>query len=410
MNPVLAFKPAIPGEQVEEFEPTTGEQPTGRDGSTSALGRQTLIRATPYQWIDPEKITPRDWLYGRIYIREFVTATIAPGATGKTSLLTVEALSMTSGKALLGITPPKLLKVWLINLEDPFAESQRKIQSVALHFGLKPEDFCDRLFVDSGRDQEFVIAETDRNGLKILRPVSDAIIVEARAREIDVMIVDPFVSSHRVPENDNNGQDAVVKEWGRVAAKAGMAVHLADHTRKMGDGEITVESARGAKAKTDACREVRLVAKMSREEAEEAGVENHFQYFKTQNGKPNLSLPTDKWDWFKLNNVPLGNGDDVGVVCRWKYPDPLANVTGDDFDRVAAVITRGKYRDHYAANNWVGKAVAETLNLDLENKRERKKVNAMLAMWKKAGSLVVYEDMDENSELRNFVRVDQRQQ
>jgi hypothetical protein len=49
------------------------------------------IQATPYQWIDPAKITPRDWLYGRIYIRKFVTATVAPGATGKTSLLTVEA-------------------------------------------------------------------------------------------------------------------------------------------------------------------------------------------------------------------------------------------------------------------------------------------------------------------------------
>ena len=80
---VVAFKPAMPGEQVEAFEPTTGEQPTSRDGSTSAPGAQTLIRATPYQWIDPEKITPRDWLYGRIYIRKFVTATVAPGATGK---------------------------------------------------------------------------------------------------------------------------------------------------------------------------------------------------------------------------------------------------------------------------------------------------------------------------------------
>jgi hypothetical protein len=53
----------------------------------------------------------------------------------------------------------------------------------------------------------------------------------------------------------------------------------------------------------------------------------------------------------------------------------------------------------------VGKAVAEALNLNTENKRDRKRVNAMLGMWKKAGSLVVYEDMDDNSELRKFIRV-----
>jgi hypothetical protein len=383
-----------------QYEARHGK-PDGQQADTD----KPVIKATSYQWIDPEKITPRDWLYGRIYIREFVTATIAPGATGKTSLLTVEALSMTSGKALLGITPPKLLKVWLINLEDPFAESQRKIQAVALHFGLKPEDFCDRLFVDSGRDQEFVIAETDRNGLKILRPVSDAIIAEAQARGIDAMIVDPFVSSHRVPENDNNGQDAVVKEWARVAAKAGIAVHLADHTRKMGDGEITVESARGAKAKTDACREVRLVAKISKDEAEEAGVENHYQYFKTQSGKPNLSLPVEKWDWFKLNSVPLGNGDDVGVVCKWKYPDLTANVTATDFDRVAAVIKRKKWRAHPSSDDWVGKAVAEAMHLDLEKKRDRKQINKLLGMWKAAGSIAEYEDEDDTRQTRKFIRV-----
>jgi hypothetical protein len=389
---------------------TNGDIPGNDNASTPNAEQQgtaqpVIVRATPYQWIDPQKIAKRDWLYGRIYIRKFVTATVAPGATGKTSLLTVEALSMTSAKALLGITPPKPLRVWLLNLEDPFEESQRKIQAAALHYDLKSEHFCDRLFVDSGRDQKFVIAETDRNGFRIIRPVVDAIVAEAKRLQIDAIIVDPFVSCHRVPENDNNGQDAVVKEWGRVADLANCAVHLADHTRKMGEGEITVESARGAKAKTDACREVRLVAKMTKEEAGNAGVENHFLYFKTLNGKPNLSIPTDKWDWFKLNNVALGNGDDVGVVCKWKYPDPLANVTANDFDRVAAVIKRGKYREHYSAKDWVGKAVAEVMKLNLDNKHDRNKVNAMLAMWKKAGSLIAYEEMDDNSEIRNFIKV-----
>ena len=77
-----------------------------------------------------------------------------------------------------------------------------------------------------------------------------------RAIGIDVLIIDPFVSCHNVPENDNTAQNLIVKEWGVVADKAACAVDLVDHTRKAlnGDAEVTAESSRGAKSKTDAAR------------------------------------------------------------------------------------------------------------------------------------------------------------
>jgi hypothetical protein len=81
------------------------------------------IYATPYAWKDPTKITLRDWLYGFLLIRKFVTATVSPGAVGKSSLLTAEVLAMVSRKALLGILPKKQLRVWLWNLEDPQEET-----------------------------------------------------------------------------------------------------------------------------------------------------------------------------------------------------------------------------------------------------------------------------------------------
>ena len=135
---------------------------------------------------------------------------------------------------------------------------------------------------------------------------------------------------------------------GKVADRGNCAVHLVDHTRKgPANGpyaEVTTESSRGAKAKTDACRVVRVVNRMSKDEGGKAGVENHRLYFRTLNDKANLQPPADKSDWFKLQSVDLPNGhlggpgDSVGVVTPWKWPDPLDGITGHDFDRAARSI------------------------------------------------------------------------
>src|SRR5262245_29453231 len=154
-------------------------------------------------WTDPADIPMRDWLYGRLLIRKFVTATIAPGGLGKSSLITAEALAQVSGKALLGIKPSGRLRVWLWSLEDPQEETRRKIQAAAAHHGLTAEDIGNRLFVDSGRDRPLVVATADRNGATIVRPVVDRLIAEIIDKQIDVLIIDPFVSCHEVPENDN---------------------------------------------------------------------------------------------------------------------------------------------------------------------------------------------------------------
>ena len=393
----------------------------GTSGAGAASPQPSLIPATPYVWIDPANIPQRDWLYGRVLIRKFVTATVAPGGLGKSSLITVEALSQTSGKELLGTTPKDQLRVWLWNLEDPQEETQRKIQAAAKHYRLKAEDIGNRLFVDSGRDRPLVVATMNRDGPAIVRPVVDALVAEIIDKQIDVLIVDPFVSCHELPENDNTAQDMVIKEWGRIAERGNCAVHLVDHTRKMGslEIEVTAESSRGAKAKTDAARVVRVVNRMSQGEAEKAGVENHRLYFRTYNDKANLAPPADKSDWFVLRSVDLGNGpgmevggvkfngpgDSVGVVQVWQWPDPLAGMTGQDFERVAAVIRRGKWRENVQARAWAGHAVAEALGLDAGNKKDRAKIIGMLKVWLAAGSLIVVEGQDENREVKKFIEV-----
>ena len=84
-----------------------------RDGVQSAAIEAVLkLKATLYEWREPTTIPTRDWLYGRLLVRKFVSATVAPGGVGKSSLIATEALAMVSGKPLLGVTSQRL-NVWL---------------------------------------------------------------------------------------------------------------------------------------------------------------------------------------------------------------------------------------------------------------------------------------------------------
>lgn len=384
---------------------------TERDQLASNLARP-IITATQYVWTDPESIPRREWLYGRHLIRRFVSATVAPGGVGKSSLVLAETLAMVSGKALLGILPPAALRVWLWNLEDPKVEMTRRIQAAAKYYQLTAEDIGDRLFVDSGRDQPLVSAETTRSGAVIIRPLIDNIIAEIRDRKIDVLGIDPFVSSHQVSENDNTAMDMVVKEWAKVADLTNCAIELVHHTRKQGgtEAEVSVESARGAKALTDACRSVRAINRMTKQEGDKAGVEKHRLYFRAFDDKTNLAPPPEKSNWFELRSVDLCNGevghsDSVGVVVAWKWPDPLADVSVADLRAVQAKISAGHWRENFQAKDWVGHVIAEVLGIDSESRAHRAKIRGILKIWIANGGLTIVQGKDAKGNDRSFVEV-----
>lgn len=208
------------------------------------------IRATPFQLRDPREIPPRRWLYGRHFIRRYVTTTVSPGGFGKTSLLLVEALAMVTGRPLLGVRLPERLRVWVWNGEDPQDETERRLAAACLQFGIAPEEIAGRLFIDSGRDTPIRIAARNRDATVIAQPVVADLVAEIRERRIDQLIIDPFVACHDVPENDNSAIDRVAKTWGQVAEAGDCGVELVHHVRKAGQGQTsyTVEDARGGSA------------------------------------------------------------------------------------------------------------------------------------------------------------------
>jgi hypothetical protein len=309
-------------------------------------GNASAIQATPFVWCDPATIPRRQWIYGSHYIRKFLSTTVAPGGVGKSSLNIVEALAIAAGRPLLGLDPDEQTHVWLWNGEDPAEELQRRIMAAALHFGIQREELLGRLFVDSGREVEIVIAEQTRQGVTINAPVIEAVKREITQRHIGLMIIDPFISSHRVTENDNNAIERVAKSWAQIADETGCAIELVHHSRKTGGAEVTVEDGRGAVALLAAARSARVLNPMSKEEAEKAGVENPRLFFRVDNGKANLTVPLDRAEWRRLVSVQLDNGrgsagDSVGVVNAWTWPDPFEKVTVADLRAAQLAVSEG---------------------------------------------------------------------
>jgi len=281
-------------DQAESF--TSGEA----NGASGAPQESfTFPIPTPFKWIEPRLIPPRGFVYGAHFVRKYVSCTIAPTKTGKTSLLIAELLSIATGKPLLDITPREIGNVWLWNGEDPRDDLQARVTATMLAHSLTPKEVEGRFFLDSGRDQGLVLARQTRDGNVIAEPVEKHLIEYLGDLKIISAAVDPFVSSHRIPENDNTLMDAVVKSWARIADTANCAIDLVHHPRKTGGAEVTAEDGRGASALISGCRAQRVLNRMSKEQAKELNVpeESHRRYFRISNADTNLAPPGEQCRW-----------------------------------------------------------------------------------------------------------------
>jgi hypothetical protein len=388
--------------------------PSAKESTPSA---NNIIKASPFPWQDPKTIPRREWLYGRHYIRKYLSTTVAPGGVGKSALLTVEILAMVTGKNLLGECPVSPLRVWYWNGEDPLDELQRRFAAACLHYVISPEDIGDRLFVNSGRETTIVIAQDDKSGLKIAHPVIEALREEIIAKQIDVLIIDPFVSSHEVSENDNVKVNAVLRQWAMLADATGCAIEIVHHTRKPAIGqaaEYSVDDARGAGAMIAAVRSARTLNPMTKDEAAKVGIGEgrRRSFFRVDDGKANLAPPAERSTWRRHISVHLGNGgsgthpgDSMGVVTVWTLPDPSEDVTPDDIRCVQEAIEADEWRENPQATNWVGHAIAEALELDLSEPSVKARVKELQRSWVKDGFLKLVRRKNAKREIKTFVEV-----
>jgi len=370
------------------------------------LVEDVKIKATPFVWRAPSEIPRRRHLYGFELSRGHLSAVVAPGAAGKTTFKVGRALCMATGREHLGHRVwqgPH--RVWLWNLEDDMEEVERLIHAFCKLWDIGPADFDGRLFVDSALDGAILklAVEGQGGGYEIKRPTVVALIDELKARGIDYLDVDPFVSSHAVNENDNGAIDAVSKEWAQVAHEANAAICLAHHIRKPNGADATVNDARGASALVNTCRSVLTINRMTEDQAvlftiPPCDARRYIRVFDDKNNR--APPPPTNSEWYEITGVDLGNGDEdgppdnVGAVRRWQAPDAFGGVTKAEMIAIQKAVEKadkdvvnGRVRKNPQATRWVGNLVIQILGLNRDSPADLARVKEMCRVWLANGFL-----------------------
>lgn len=344
--------------------------------------------------IDPRTIPVRDFIYGWHYVRKFLSATVAPGGIGKSSLVLAEAVSIAIGRDLLEsgakdeqpIKDPARVYYW--NGEDPRDEIDRRLYALFQAHNVTEREFdllAENFFFDSGRDNQIKIATQNRDGIKIAEPKVNAILQEVIANKIDAIIVDPFIASHAVAESDNPAIETVAAVWRGIAEKGNCAVELVHHVRKTNGNEVTVEDSRGASSLHAACRAMRALNRMTEADANSAGVEQRWRFFSL--GSPDTDKasmrPPQLRRWVEIEGVELpngefGKGDNVGVPKAFIWVPAIDAMGAADMETVIAELREKDYGADTQSSDWAGNVVANVLGLVVGDKNDRRRIVEIL--------------------------------
>jgi len=326
--------------------------------------------------VKQQEIQHRQWLYGNRLIRGYVTLLVAPGGTGKSSLILGICMALATNRPLLGGRIHQRCNVALLNLEDPQDEIDRRMAAIAMRYKISNGDIDGRFFV-SPPEATVNIASPGSDGFSVIHPDVDDIIKKVMEAKIDVLAVDPFAESHTLEENSNPQMIQAAAAWRRVARECDCSVLLAHHVRK---GPVdSIESARGAKALTDSARVGLLLSTMTEEDAEALGVssDNRLQYVRLDDAKANMAPRAPKASWFHLDNVTLDNatptypnGDQVVVIEPWEPPSVWDSMPEPDcnlaLDRIAAGLPGGALYTSSrrgGSDRWAGTLLVEMFGI-----------------------------------------------
>jgi hypothetical protein len=353
------------------------------------------LAADPATLPPPETIPPREWLYGTRLIRRFVSVLAAPGGVGKSALALAQAVSLATGRPFLGERVHHAAPAWVFNLEDPLEEMQRRLAALMRHHAIPPAEVSGRLFLNAGRLRRLVMAEPDGSG-GIALPDREPLIAAALAAGVGLIVVDPFVKSHRLDENSNMEMDVAATAWSEVAERTGAAVLLVHHVRK-GTAD-SVDATRGAKAITDAARSASLLSPMTPEEAQALGVpeRERWRHVRLDDAKVNLAPRADSARWYRLETVTLGNatalyplGDSVAAIAPWSPPNPFRDLSPADCNTALDAIAAGcdghaytRHRTGRAGARWAGNVLEHLFAIPPDEAAR------ILAIWLRNGLLV----------------------
>jgi AAA domain len=344
-----------------------------------------------YTFPDPAKLGRREWLYGEHYMRKAVTSTSAAGGTAKTTLAIVEALAMASGRPLLGELVEKPLRVCFWSGEEHSRELDFRIAAAMQHYGITEEELGGRLYIATGFHSKINLLRVgSKGGIETDTVAVKNLLAAIKHRKFDVVILDPLIAIHAIPENENTAIATLIGILSDIAQEANCAIEAPSHTRKAnGTVELTRDDARGGSAMVDRFRSLRLLRPMSAKEAGECGIDPMFRsrYVQMTGGKQNYTGPKQA-KWLELKIVTLPEGEPVAVVDQWEFGrQGDGGITDADCEWARGYVLQKTAAVNPKRRDYFGPAVAERLNLNIHLEADADRVNNSIKAWLRAGVL-----------------------
>jgi hypothetical protein len=223
---------------------------------------------------------------------------------------------------------------------------------------------------------------SNRNGgLKEEFDVADAIVSQLVENAIDVLFIDPFVSSHDANENDNKSMDAVVKLLALIAYEANCSIVLLHHTNK-GFGQVNENSARGASSVVNAARSVVTINPLNDGDAKLYDIDDDemASYIKLHDYKNNRISACRASSYFKFESVMIktsdGNEESVGVIVPADLEiHEVQDLTDYEIAHIQMEMGEGFDRKFHTARKWIGHAIGKVMNLDVKKKNHKTRIN-----------------------------------
>lgn len=228
---------------------------------------------------EDEDIPDLEWVVPGIAARTLVTGFVGPGGEGKSAIAIALAHGVASGRnTWLGYPIAQHGNTLIINTENNRRTVLRRSHAVCTAEGTKRKLLPHRVALDCASGDTHggkpFMAVLDQNKVAQATEFIHSIYGFVIKHKIALVVADPFVELHTVPENDNPQIARVVDLWRQVAIHANCAVILVHHANKMAakDKEREASNARGASSFTAALRVQIDITPMSKSEAKEFGI------------------------------------------------------------------------------------------------------------------------------------------
>ena len=280
-----------------------------------------------------DQYEPRRWLLGNVLIRQYVTVLAGSGGGGKTSLAIGWALSLASGKPVMGerVGKPRRVLIWS---EDPPEELAKRVDAAMQIHGLTRADIEDRLIVVSIDELKITIARFSQELREVIPVDIDVLKKIIIANRLDVVMLDPIAELHELEENDNVQMAKLMGMVRSVARETKAAILLLHHASKasVDAGKSRAATAtRGAGAIVNSARVSMVLNEMTAKDAEDLGIPESERplYGELTRPKANMGPRSFGGDYLKVEVVSFGNGDadndedTVAVATQWK-PSPAS--------------------------------------------------------------------------------------